>query len=400
MKRILLICVCLIIPFIYGYDFSKSTMESISFTAEGDSNIIEYEIYTFSSIDEGVPLEYNNSKYYIENYSIYYSEKGHVNGDIPKLGQLIFQGSFDLSKGQSITIPISEKSLVGNDDLEFIVVDTDYLREREKLSKQGIISYLSTSSINVFYSVLNEETKEERLLEKETLSKVSVGNSASNIRSGSTQYFAYMYASITVSDEYNGNQKRQHFSSTHAKRYQNSLTNGLHYVSTTSMDSKADVIALGWSLGGTVGMYDSSIVFQGAYNLQCELCMINGTNNYASSGIINRYSTGVSMHSSLFTGNAVAFNIPDYISHLCSNNHSVGTRPAYLILNSNNGWYNKGSYNGASGVVRTEYLHSYASLNLSLDLNLSIPASISFSPNLVENSQFEKTWVYATISPN
>lgn len=211
-----------------------------------------------------------------------------------------------------------------------------------------------------------------------------------------------MYASVYAYDEYSGGQKRQSFDAYHMKyNSQNRLAEGMAYISTYQNDTRPDVISLGWSLGGSIGMYDSSINLTCAYNLQCENCNLLGYSNIFGYNSFNRNSSEVSMHNSLFTGQSIGFNIPDVGIAMCSNcMNGIRTRPAALNISAKSGWYNKGSYNGANGVVRSEYYHTYNSKTLTLSPSISIPFSISFSPNIVENQDFEKTWVYTTISPN
>lgn len=107
------------------------------------------------------------------------------------------------------------------------------------------------------------------------------------------------------------------------------------------------------------------------------------------------------MHDTLFTGQSVGYNIPDVGIGNCEYCGSdIGTRPAVLNINAKSGWYNRSGYDGANGTARTEYNHTYTGRILTITPSVSYPWNISFTPNLVENKDFEKTWVYVTISPN
>jgi hypothetical protein len=302
----------------------------------------------------------------------------------------------------------NENTLEYVKEIELPLINEDMKKEITSLSKEGIKSVLRNISVNVFYSnpdfceldKLSDNGLSEEHSDTMFVQKSSMAGGVGTL--GSTQQnFHRMYASIYAYDEYSGTQKRQSFSAYHSKYSPlNQLVEGMAYVSTYQKDSRPDVIALGWSLGGAIGMYDSSINLQAAYNLQCETCQLNGRTKYAYNNFTPS-SSDVSRHNSLFTGQAIGFNIPDIGIGQCDYCWSgIATRPAAMNITAKSGWYNKGSYNGANGVVRSEYLHTYTGYTLTLNPSISIPYSISFSPSLVENQDFEKTWVYTTISPN
>lgn len=232
------------------------------------------------------------------------------------------------------------------------------------------------------------------LIQKSNLPSITANSSQQ-------QDFKQMCAIVYVEDEYSGSKKRQSFSAYH-KKYSslNKLTEGLKYVNTSRKDAKPDVISLGWSLGGAISLNDPSITFEGGYNLQCEICQMRGRTQYAYNSF-KQNSSEISKHHSLFSGNSVGYNIPDVGRGNCRYcGEPTSTRPAALHITAKSAWYNKGSYNGASGTVRSEYYHTYSSRSISVTPSISIPSSVSFGVNMSESENYEKTWVYAVISPN
>ena len=369
---------------------------------------LSYVVYGFTSLDSNAPEEFNKSSQYIENYSIEFLYQDDVAKQKSNAANVIKSGTIDIMDADTITIPTSKISKLGTEEIELPLINEDMKKEITSLSKEGIKSVLRNISVNVFYSnpdfceldKLSDNEHSEEHSDTMSVQKSSVAGGVGTMGS-EQQNFHRMYASIYAYDEYSGSQKRQSFSAYHSKYSPlNQLVEGMAYVSTYQKDSRPDVIALGWSLGGAIGMYDSSINLQAAYNLQCEICQLNVRTNYAYN-TFTQSSSDVSRHNSLFTGQAIGFNIPDIGIGQCNYCWSgIATRPASMNISAKSGWYNKGSYNGANGVVRSEYLHTYTGYTLTLSPSISIPYSISFTPSLVENQDFEKTWVYTTISPN
>lgn len=370
---------------------------------------LSYVVYGFTSLDSNIPDEFKQTSQYIENYFIEFVYPDDVAKQKGCTADVVMSGTIDIMNADTITIPSSKISKLGTEEVELTLITDDVKKEIFSLSEEGIRSVLRSISVNVFYANLApselDMLGDDGYYDYDTSGSMFVQKSsvADGVvtKSSSQQNFHRMYAAIYVYDEYSGGQKRQSFNGYHSKYNPlNQLVEGLAYISTYQNDTRPDIIALGWSLGGAIGMYDSSISLQCAYNLQCESCLLGGRNNYGYNNF-TRYSSEISMHNTLFTGQALGFNIPDIGISYCNYCWSgIPTRPAVLNINAKSGWYNIGSYNGANGVVRTEYHHTYRGLTLTLNPSISFPYSISFLPSLVENKDFEKTWVYTTISPN
>ncbi len=372
---------------------NRFDIASSELTLENSPNLY-YVVYGFTSLDFNVPCEFKDSNQYIENYSIEFIYPDNTIKQKSFSAPIIQSGTIDIMNTKSITIPTEKISKVGTKEIEIPLMTESNKQKIYNLSKEGIKSVLRNVSINVFYLSPNNQAYCNTLLKKsEVLSGIETKGS-------DRQDFKYMYASIYATDEYQGTKKRQSFSSYHSKFDSlNQLPNGIRYVNTTLKDSRPDVISLGWGFGGAIPMNDSSIRFEGQYSLQCETCQIAGRTKYGKNTFYNT-SSGISKHESVFTGQSIGYNIPDVGKGQCSYcGASLATRPGSLNIAAKSGWYNKGSYNGASGTARSEYYHTYSNKTLNITPSVS-SLRISFSANLVLNEQCEKTWVYTTISPN
>lgn len=212
----------------------------------------------------------------------------------------------------------------------------------------------------------------------------------STMDSSDSQSFTYLTSSIYNTDQYDGNgKKRNMFAAYHSRP--NPINSNPAYVKTTQYDGKPDVLALAWNVGGAISLNDSSIYLHVAYNN----AHADGNTYYDS---LYKDDTRGSKHSSLFTGQSIGYNIPDYLE---VNGLFPRVWPSVWHIAANSGWYNVGSYNGADGTVRTELLHTYTSTSISITPSISAPpASISLSISGEQESKVDKAWVYALVNPN
>lgn len=200
------------------------------------------------------------------------------------------------------------------------------------------------------------------------------------------QYFGVIRSSIYVYDEYNSNRTRKrHFYQAYHNRTDGYPLTRPAWGGTTNFDNTPDTIALAWNRGGDIGLYDSSIQIELNYNFAYPTPM------YAT---LNKNDSRVSRHNTAFTGNSIAYNVPDYVRSGLD-----ALFPGTQRIQSNTGWYNVGGYNGANGRVRTELFHTYYNVRAIITPNITTN-NVSFSISNERTDRVDKMWVYATVNPN
>lgn len=201
-----------------------------------------------------------------------------------------------------------------------------------------------------------------------------------------SQSFGVIRSSIYVYDEYNSNRTRKgHFYQGYHNRTDGSPLTRPAWGGTTNFDDTPDTIALAWSIGGAIGLNDSSTQLNINYNFA------SPSPKYAT---LTKDSSSVSRHDTLFTGTSIGYNIPDYVKSGLD-----ALFPATQRIQSNTGWYNVGSYEGASGQVRTELFHTYYNVGVIIRPNIST-SSVDFSVDNSRDDKVDKMWVYGTVDPN
>lgn len=369
LKKTICSLLILAIPLSYLTALASSSNEQIN---------KQYSIQVKNSKDNGSESIFNNTNNYIENYTI----------------QIDKEINADDSYNPNDTITFSPQKInnksINNETLNIpLFLNQEMYNNMQSEIQKGNHVIIRSIAINSFL----KDSTTGNFLAKEDY-RINAFSSSKSY--SEQQNFDKMYALIIVSDVYNSNrtQKKHQYYAYHTKYESHNNSNS--WVSTTSYDNRPDVISLSWNIGGAIGLNDSSISLYANYERRCPVCP-----RY-SSLLLRHYSSGVSKHNSLFTGNSIGFNIPDYASATCSQDASgVAAAPLGLILSSDTGWYNVGAYNGASGTVRTDYIHGYKNKTITISPNISVPpGSISLSISGANSTEYEKSWVYAVVSPN
>jgi len=385
---------------------------------------LKYFIEVKDSVDNAADKEFDNTDQYVENYKITFYDESDDKAFTVLAQNAKNVGEITLEKGSKIKLKpkkINPNSLANEDseiELPIFANDSDY---EAYLESQGIGNHFILRSVttNLFYLsndadgnkvIINKDDYLEKKNEINSLNLSGYQLMSFSPSGSATQNFTYMYSSVYAYDEYNSarTQKRHKFDAYHLKfdtinedkgGYFSSWYN--YYVSTTSDDTKSDVAVLAWTLGGAINSTDSSIYFHSAYNKAIKYTCL-GIPQPIENVYRNLYKgdSGISKHDTAFNGTSIAYNMPDYIT-VSATSYGEETLPVAAIeMGAIGGWYNVGSYNGANGVVRSEYIHSFSNNTINVSLGFSFPASIGVSVSGASTSQYEKAWVYTTISPN
>ncbi|WP_088105206.1 hypothetical protein [Halalkalibacter urbisdiaboli] len=240
---------------------------------------------------------------------------------------------------------------------------------------------LRSINTNVFLTEEDPEQEEDRM----------VTSSELNISSSQSESYTYLTSSVYAYDEYrnNNSEKKHSFSAYHSRP--NAVNSSPAFVNTTDYDNNSDVLALAWNVGGAIAMDDPSIYLQVAYNN----AHADGETYYET---LYKSDSRVSKHDELFTGNSIGYNIPDYTYN---NGFWPTVWGSVWHIAADSGWYNTGSYNGADGTVRTEFLHTYTKKSITVNPSISAPpGGISFGISGETSSKVDKAWVYTLVSPN
>lgn len=356
--------------------FAKSGIQQL----DNITYYYEIEYVTNLDIDDRIlnDVTYNNQ--YFENYVVKFYDASGYNLQ----GNKMVKNQVKLARDGKISFNpkhINPRSLLDK-TIEFKVLPTTKEYNNYIQAKTNGHKYVLRSiSTNIFFS--EEDENEAKFITNEQAMLASSNNAS--------QRFTYLTSSIYVYDEYrnNGIQKRHNFSAYHSRP--NAINSSPAFATTTKYDEKPDVLTLAWNVGGAISLNDPSIYMHVAYNNK----LADGNTYYEN---LYKNDSRVSKHDSLFTGNSIGYNIPDYAFR---GNLWPMCWASVWNINSNSGWYNTGSYNGANGIVRTELMHTYTNRIIRVNPGISAPpAAISFSISGETVSKVDRAWVYATVSPN
>ncbi|WP_144942062.1 hypothetical protein [Paenibacillus sp. 32O-W] len=344
-------------------------------TSQVQEKYAYYTIEGFTSLDENAPEDFKETDQYVEHYTINFFYNNNTASEVSDKVERVL-----LTPDTSIKIkPIEyiENTLL-TDEIEIpLFKEPKEFYAISNTNEQGGDSYLTSISTNVFFTPLNNEENENDFYNKEKIRTMDA-----------SQSFTYLTSSIYVTDEYNSDrsQKRHRFSAYHSRP--NIINDTPGFANTTSYDSKPDVLALAWNVGGAIPLNDPSINMTVAYNNR-----VDGDNYYAESST----HLNSTKHNTMFTGTSIGFEIPDTkyraLWPLCW--------ASQWHIEAKSGWYNVGSYNGANGTVRTELLHTYTSRNITVTPSIGgPPLGISLSISGETQSKVDIAWVYSVVSPN
>lgn len=362
----------------------NSTFASPSFYEDSSNDVFAY--YTVESSSSFEPNEFillhEGNDQYIESYNITF----YFDEDTPEMRKNLRTNETNkllISKDTKVIIDPKKynTSTLLNKPLEFKIFPSE--REYENMIeaiKKGHRFVPRSISTNVFFTKI--EDGHEQFVNKSEVKTLS---------SSDSQTFTYLTASIYAYDEYrnNNNQKRHSFSAYHSR--ENPINSSPAFANTTKYDDNPDVLVLAWNVGGAIPLNDPSIYLQVAYNN----AHADGNTYYET---LYKDDSRVSKHDSLFTGNSIGYNIPDYVYRA---NFWPTVWGSVWHIAANSGWYNTGAYNGANGTVRTEFLHTYTKKSITVTPSISTPPggiSLSISGETVSN--IDKSWVYTIVSPN
>lgn len=445
-KRLLSKIVSLMLIFLMVFTCSSAPKSYALDKVSSDKEpILKYFVEVKTSVDNDSDIIFDNTDQYVENYKITFYDDYDDGLFKEQAKNAILTGETKLEKDTKIKLKpkkANSKSLVSEDEeieLPLFASDDDY---KAYLDSQNLGNHFLLRSIttNLFYASENPDgshkiinksdynevkSKEKEIasssllsskiltlkpLIKSGLSNLTVQPTSFSFSNSDREDFTYMYSTIYAYDEYNSarTQKRHKFDAYHIKYDVINEDKGgyygangyNYYVNTTKDDTKSDVAVLAWTLGGAIASSDSSIYFHAAYNKNIEYNVLGVPDSTTVYSNLYNTSSQISKHTTAFTGTSIAYNMPDYVS---TSDLSYGTETlpvASIEMGAIGGWYNVGSYNGANGVARSEYIHSFSNSSISVSLGITYPSSIGVSVAGATTSTYEKAWVYTTISPN
>lgn len=431
------------VPKIYAIDKGATDVEPTD-----KEPTLKYFVEVKTSTDNVNDIIFDNTDQYVENYKITFYDDYDDDSFKILSKNAVETGETKLEKDAKIKLSpkkANSDSLVSEDEeieLPLFASDDDYeaFLDSQNLGNHFILRSITT---NLFYASENpdgshkiiKKSDYKDIKQKETevdtasilatklksieplvsvfrngITTSSAQPTSFNFSNSDEEDFTYMYSTIYAYDEYNSarTQKRHKFDAYHIKYdiinedkggyYGANGSN--YYVNTTKDDTKSDVAVLAWTLGGAIASSDSSIYFHAAYNKNIEYNVLGVQQSTTVYSNLYNTSSQITKHNTAFTGTSIAYNMPDYVatSDITYGNETLPV--ASIEMGAIGGWYNVGSYNGANGVARSEYIHSFSNSSISVSLGFSIPTSVGVSVSGATTSTYEKAWVYTTISPN